>query len=137
MRDRPGPDPDMPRRLSPEMASFRGLVLAFVREYIAAYAISPSQGEIVHAIEGASKRKVRKALASLARDGLIIKNPGQRGLRLPEAREAARRLLEAEGYRIAEPGKGAVASPESREPGPESPLLPPPALTYPKRRAGE
>lgn len=113
--------PDNRKRLSPEMACFRGLVLAFVREYIKKYSISPSQGEIVNAIEGATKRKVRRALVSLDKEGLLIKKPGERGLVLPEARDAALRLLQEEGYQVHEPG------------GPEKPLLPPPALTYPKR----
>lgn len=96
----PGGDrPRAPERLRPEMASFRVLVLRFVRDYIGRNQLSPSQGEIGHAL-GSSRSRVRDALRSLERDGLILRTPGERGLRLPEQREAAMRTLSALGYRI-------------------------------------
>lgn len=86
-------------RLRPEMASFRVLVLRFVRQYITDNGLSPSQGEIAHAM-GCSRARVREALRSLVKDGLILRSPGERGLRLPDEREAALRTLRALGYRI-------------------------------------
>ncbi len=86
-------------RLRPEMASFRVLVLRFVRQYLTDNGLSPSQGEIAHAL-GRSRARVREALRSLVKDGLILRSPGERGLRLPDEREAALRTLRALGYRI-------------------------------------
>jgi Mn-dependent DtxR family transcriptional regulator len=60
---------DPPRRLSPEMASFRLLVLACVREYIEANHDSPSYGEIAAAL-GSNRTRVRKAVKQLAAEGL-------------------------------------------------------------------
>ena len=57
-------------KLRPEMASFRLLVLAFVTEYITRYKVSPSQGEIRHALD-TDRSRVRNALRSLEKDGLI------------------------------------------------------------------
>ena len=55
---------DSLKRLSPEMACFRGLVLVFVREYLETYSISPSQGEIVNGVHGATRQRVRVMHAS-------------------------------------------------------------------------
>lgn len=105
-------------RLRPEMASFRVLVLRFVREYITRHRLSPSQGEIVNALDS-NRTRVRHALRSLAADGLILRTPGERGLKLPDEREAALRTLRALGYRI------------PPEPGPVSTLPDAPELDYP------
>lgn len=111
------------------MASFRGLVLAFVRDYIETYGLSPSYGEIAASIQGATRRRVRDAILSLVRDGKLIKVARQRGLRLPSAHDEAVRVLREQGYTVEE-AKRLVAYPD----GPDFTLLPPPALTYPKRR---
>lgn len=105
-------------RLRPEMASFRVLVLRFVRDYITCHQLSPSQGEIVNAL-ASNRNRVRGALRSLAADGLLLRTPGERGLRLPEEREAALRTLRALGYSIPD------------EPGPVSTLPDGPELDYP------
>lgn len=96
-------------RLSPEMASFRALVLRFVRDYFAAWGQSPSYGEIAAAL-GSNRTRVRRAVLSLARAGLILRTPGTRGLALPDEVERARRIL----ARVTNPA-----------------LLPPPVLDYP------
>ena len=112
------PDRNGPERLRPEMASFRVLVLRFVRDYITRYQLSPSQGEIVHALDS-NRTRVRDALRSLARDGLILRTPGERGLRLPDEREAALRTLRALGYRIDGDGQEAGCPVFTLRPGPE------------------
>ena len=115
------------------MASFRGLVLVFVTDYLNDFGLSPSQGEIVNGVAGATRQRVRMALKSLAKDGLLIKVPGHRGLRLPTAREAARRVLIEEGYTIDE-AKRLVAPPVKANTTPSLPGVPP--LIYPKRTKG-
>ena len=106
-------------RLCPEMASFRGLVLAFVRDYIERFGVSPSYGEIAAGVHGGTKDRARDAVRSLVRDQLLYKVPGPRGLRLPTEIEEARRILKDAGE------------------APDFPLLPPAALTYPSDRAQE
>jgi len=116
---------DIERRLKPEMASFRLLVLGFVRDYIERHHVSPSQGEIRNALE-TTRSRVRDALRSLEGDGLIHRRPGQRGLSLPSMREDAIRLLREEGFRVDEDLK-TLAPPAD----PHSTLLPAPELDYP------
>ena len=84
-------------RLRPEMASRRLLVLAFVREYIRDKGGSPSYGEIASKL-GTNRERIRKAVNSLAREGLLLRTPGPRGLALPEARDEALRVLGRLGY---------------------------------------
>lgn len=99
------------------MASFRLLVLRFVRQYIADYGLSPSQGEIARALD-ATRTRVRDALKSLSADGLLLRTPGERGLRLPDEREAALQTLRALGYRVeGDAVTGAVVRPVSTLPG--------------------
>lgn len=114
----PGTEATDDNRLRPEMASFRVLVLRFVRDYITRHQLSPSQGEIVNALDS-NRTRVRHALRSLAEDGLILRTPGERGLKLPDEREAALRTLRALGYRIPD------------APGPVSTLPDGPELDYP------
>ena len=102
-------------QLSPDMACFRGLVLAFVREYLGKWQISPSYGEIA-AHFNASRTRVKRAVRSLVRDELLYQVPGPRGLRLPTQREDALRIL--------------------RESGTDRSLLPPAELTYPAQVTG-
>ena len=116
---------DSQRRLTPEMGSFRLLVLGFVRDYIEAHHVSPSQGEIRNALD-TTRSRVRDALRSLEGDGLIHRRAGQRGISLPSMRDDAIRLLREEGYRVDEDMK-TFSPPDD----PHSTLLPPPELDYP------
>lgn len=115
---------DAAPRLRPEMASFRLLVLGFVRDYLEHHRVSPSQGEIRNGLR-TTRTRVRDALRSLEKDGLIIRSPGKRGLSLPSLRDEAIRQLREMGFavdedimRITRPG------------GPNSTLLPPASLDY-------
>lgn len=122
------PDPDAPGeagRLSPEMASFRALVLAFVRDYLTRWGQSPSYGEIA-AGTGSNPTRAKRAVRSLAKAGLLIRTPGTRGLALPDEIERARLVLERAGL--------LSDSPPPPPPVPKTTLLPPPALDYPSRR---
>ncbi len=112
---------DSSGKLRPEMASFRLLVLAFVSEYISRYKVSPSQGEIRHALD-TDRSRVRNALRSLEKDGLILRRPGERGLALPSVRDEAIRQLRQLGFTVDE------------DIGRISALLPPPELDYPETR---
>jgi len=124
------------RRLTPEMSSFRALVLAFVRDYITEFEISPSQGEIINGVHGATRWRVRDAISALVKEGRLIKVRGYRGLRLPSAHEEALRVLQDQGYTIEEaPGRVTAPDGDSNQ-RPNSSLLPPAALTYPKRTKG-
>lgn len=83
-------------RLSPEMASFRALVLGFVRSYLTEWGQSPSYGEIAAGL-GSNRTRVKRAVVSLERAGLLLRTPGTRGLALPDEIERARQLLERAG----------------------------------------
>lgn len=111
------PVPGQPMKLSPEMASFRALVLAFVREYVAAWGQSPSYGEIAAGVQS-NRTRVKRAVVSLERAGLLLRTPGTRGLSLPDEVERARLTLERAG----------LLPPTSVT---NQTLLPPPALDYP------
>lgn len=113
------PEDFRPPRLSAEMASQRLLVLDFVRRYIERWKYSPSQGEIAAALD-IDSGKVRRAIRSLARDGMIVRRPGSRGLMLPEAEAEAVRQLRALGW-VVNPTDEVIAKPT---------LLPPAALDY-------
>lgn len=104
-------------RLSPEMASFRALVLAFVRDYLTRWGQSPSYGEIA-AGTNSNRTRVKRAVVSLERAGLLLRSPGTRGLALPDEIERARLTLERAGLLP-------VTNPT---------LLPPAALDYPSGR---
>lgn len=114
------PDEFRPPRLSAEMASQRLLVLDFVRRYFAQWRHSPSQGEIAAALD-IDAGKVRRAIRSLARDGMLLRTPGPRGLVLPDTEAEALRQLRALGW-IVNPIDEVVA---------KATLLPPAALDYP------
>lgn len=105
-------DSAVPARLTPAMASFKALVLGFVTEYIIRHRISPSQGEIIHAL-GSTRSRVRDALRSLERDRLILRTPGERGLALPSEKDQALRLLERLGWELRD---GVLASPGADSP---------------------
>lgn len=88
-----------PARLTPAMVSFKVLVLRFVIDYIAANRISPSQGEIERGL-GSTRTRVRDALRSLVKDGLLLSSGGERGLALPSEEGDAVRLLQKVGWRM-------------------------------------
>jgi hypothetical protein len=90
------------RRLRPEMVSLRLQVLDFVHEYIGAWRASPSLGEIAAAVN-ASRVRVLRAVDNLAASGLLLKQPGRRGLALPTQRDQAMRLLKGLGMRVEAP----------------------------------
>lgn len=109
------------------MASFRLLVLAFVRDYVNCHGASPSYGEIAAGLD-ASKTRVKKAVLSLERSGLILRTPGARGLSLPSGRDAAIRELTALGFVVYPPGHDTARDGPL---GSNRPLLPEPELDYP------
>jgi biotin operon repressor len=117
-------------RLAPEMASFRLLVYAYVREYIGLFSVGPSYGEI-SAKFACSRTRARDAAKSLERDGMLIRTPGPRGLRLPSVRDVSIRELRALGWVVDEDVKH-VGPPAGLRA--HSTLLPPPELDYPSRR---
>lgn len=105
------------------MASWRLLVLAFVREYIDRWGHSPSYGEIAAGLSS-NRTRVRKAVRSLERDGLVLRAPGPRGLTLPTVRDEAVRQLRALGFIVDEDCL------QVKAPVTDPPLLPPAALDY-------
>ena len=115
---------DAAPRLRPEMASFRLLVLGFVRDYLDRHRVSPSQGEIRNGLR-TTRTRVRDALRSLEKDGLIIRTPGKRGLSLPSLRDEAIRRLREMGFAVDED-----IMQITRPRGPNSTLLPPASLDY-------
>ncbi len=121
---------DVPTRLAPTMASFRLLVFAFVRDYIALMGVSPSYGEISNKFDCGPTR-AKRAVKSLVRDGLLLRTPGPRGLKLPSMREEAIRQLRDLGFVVDEDVLRVAVS------GPKSTLLTTPALDYlPDRTEG-
>ena len=114
-------------RLSPEMASFRALVLVFVTSYIHTWGQSPSYGEIA-AGTNSNRTRVKRAVVSLERKGLLLRAGGVRGLSLPDEIAQARLTLERAG--LLPSGSAAVGR---KEPPVTKPtLLPPAALDYPR-----
>lgn len=91
-RVRQQPEDFEPRRLKPEMASQRLLVLDFVRDYLTRWGASPSHGEIAAGLSIHPDR-VRRAIRKLVRDGMLVRRAGPRGLSLPEAEAEAIRQL--------------------------------------------
>lgn len=87
---------DGPLRLAPEMASFRALVLDFVRTYLTRWGQSPSYGEIAAGLDS-NRTRVKRAVVSLEREGLLLRRKGTRGLALPDEIARARQLLERAG----------------------------------------
>jgi len=115
-------------RLGPEMASFRLLVLKFVRDYIGRWGQSPSYGEIANSLQ-TNRTRIRKAIKSLVAEGMLLNAPGPRGLTMPTAPDDALRVLRALGWAVEEDIK------RLRPPGTcngvtNRPLLPPAALDY-------
>lgn len=101
------------------MASFRALVLGFVRDYLTEWGQSPSYGEIAAGL-GSNRTRVKRAVVSLEKAGLLLRTPGTRGLALPDEIERARLTLARAGL------LHSAASPVTNPT-----LLPPPALDYP------
>lgn len=124
----PGESEHDPARLSPEMASFRALVLDFVAGYIARWGQSPSYGEIAAAL-GSNRTRVKRAVVSLERKGLLIRAGGVRGLSLPDEIERARQTLARAG--LLPSSSEAVG--QQGHPVTKPTLLPPAALDYPAR----
>ncbi len=120
----------VPVKLTAEMASFRLLVLAFIRDYWCSVGASPSYGEIAAGLDS-NRDRVRKAVKSLHRDGLVLRTPGPRGIKLPSVLEESVRQLRELGWRVDEDLQ------EARAPVTNPPLLPPAALTYPSRDGTE
>ena len=107
-------------RLSATMASQRLLVLDFVRGYIERWGGSPSLGEIGNALN-IDRKKVQRAIRSLAAEGMLLRTPGPRGLALPGSEAEAIRQLQALGWVV--DADCALAT--------KAGLLPPAALDYP------
>lgn len=118
-----------PARLSPEMASFRALVLGFVRSYLAEWDQSPSYGEIANGLRS-NRTRVKRAVISLEKAGLLLRRPGPRGLALPDEIERARQLLERAGM-LTPLASSSEAVGQQGSPVTNPTLLPPPALDYP------
>lgn len=117
-----------PLRLAPEMASFRALVLDFVRCYLTRWGQSPSYGEIAAGLDS-NRTRVKRAVVSLEREGLLLRRKGTRGLALPDEIARARQLLERAGVLPASGSKvvGQQGTPVT------NPTLPGiPALDYPR-----
>lgn len=114
------------KKLRPDMVSFRALVRAFIRDYIAQHDQSPSYGEMAAHFE-CSRARVKQAVLSLARSGLIVRVPGPRGLRMPTEAEEALRKLKEQGW-VVNSDEGSINAPI---PSPNPSLLPPPELDYP------
>lgn len=91
-------EPEVPR-LRPDMASFRLLVLDFVRGYLAQWGQGPSYSEIANHLQ-ADRYRVRWAIKRLVKQGRLVQQPGARGLSLPDACGAAARVLVEHGWAI-------------------------------------
>ena len=116
--------------LRPEMASRRLLVYAFIRDYIAKWNGSPSQGEIAAGCD-ISRTAVRRAIASLVTDKLILRSGGERGLSLPSDHDAAVAHLERLGYYVDTDFRTIRRSPPPDWPPGAKPTLPAlPELDY-------
>ena len=85
--------------MRPEMSSRRNLVLAFVRDYIGTWRVSPSYGEIAAGL-GTNRTRIKEAVRSLVADGHLLRTPGPRGLALPGDEAAAIERLKALGWRV-------------------------------------
>lgn len=118
-----------PARLTAERASFRLLVLGFVRQYWKEMDESPSYGEIAAGLQS-NRTRVRHAVRSLVTDKKLIRRPGTRGLMLPSAQDKAIRHLEELGFEV-DTREKRIRRRERAVTNP--PLLPPAALTYPTR----
>lgn len=124
----------MPAKLAPDMASFRLLVFAFVRDYIGLMGASPSYGEIAAKLTS-NRKRVMKAIRWLEREGLVLRTPGPRGLKLPSMREEAVRQLRDLGWIVDEDAK--VAGPPTGLPVTKRTLLTTSALDYHPERGTE
>ncbi len=73
-------------RLSPKMGSRKMQALRAIKEYFREWGRSPSLGEIGGAL-AIHKQHADKLVDALARDGLVIREPGPRGIKLPDPAE--------------------------------------------------
>lgn len=96
-----------PARLTPSMASFRLLVLDFVRQYLSRWGQAPSYSEIAAGL-GADRSRVRHAVKKLVRQGLLMQAPHPRGLSLPEDMARAIDALRSAGWTIDAGSKSAT-----------------------------
>ena len=94
-------------RLSPTMVSRKLLILDFIRRYIAQWRQGPSLGEIA-ADQGISRQNAQKHVKTLAREGVILRRPGPRGIALPETGQEAKAQLRAAGEQVDEDALRAV-----------------------------
>lgn len=91
---------------SATMGSSKIAAFAFIRQFIVEWQRGPSLSEIANAI-GRSKDTARRAVRRLDHEGLIIRTPGERGIRLPDvpkliSRDEALARLRDEGFVIDE-----------------------------------
>lgn len=97
-------------RLRPDMASFRLLVLDFVRGYLEQWGQGPSYSEIANHLE-ADRYRVRWAVKRLVKQGRLVQQPGARGLSLPDACSAAALVLAEHGWAVDPAGRTATNAP--------------------------
>ncbi|MDZ7895335.1 MAG: hypothetical protein U5M50_10480 [Sphingobium sp.] len=101
-------------RLTPAMSSRKLLVKGFIERFFAEHGVGPSLSEIAAATcpdQEGGRRSVRKAIRSLAKDGLIEYWPGiARGVRPVGGTQRALELLRAAGW-IVNDDDQAVAAP--------------------------
>lgn len=132
-------------RLSPKMGSRKMQALRAIKEYFREWGRSPSLGEIGGAL-GIHRQHADKLLDALARDGLIIRRKGARGISLPDpaemlSREDLLQQLRLQGFTV----DADIVRPP---PGPDTltysglPMLPelddiPPAGDIPRPGTGE
>jgi hypothetical protein len=129
-----------------------------VKGYIARWGQSPSYGEIA-AGTGSNRTRVKRAVVSLEKAGLLLRSPGTRGLALPDEIARAKLTLARAGL-LPDEGTNRPAGPRGHAAEPQAPgalrrnsaeddeadassqtgsvtnptLLPPPALDYPAGR---
>jgi len=117
-------------RLAPDAANFRLLVYAFYRDYIGMMGESPSYGEAANRFK-TNRDRVKRAVDALVREGLFIRMPGARGVRLPSMRDEAIRQLRLLGY-VVDEDIGKILPPGANLTLTKSTLLPAPELDYPE-----
>ena len=99
-----GSAPGNDARLRADQASFRLLVLVFVRDYHARLGEGPSYGEIAAHFD-CSRSRVKKAVQRLVAEGRLERGPGPRSLAPPSARDDAIAALERLGFTVDRDGK--------------------------------
>ncbi|WP_030540573.1 LexA family transcriptional regulator [Sphingobium sp. DC-2] len=132
---------DVPR-LSPEMASRKLQVLAFIRVYHDRHGVGPSLSEMAAAV-GTNRSRVQDAIRKLEREQRIHRVPGKtRGVTPIGSHEEALRQLQALGY-IVNPGRMEIVHPEAlplldiEEAVTNASLPPNPAAAHDAREQGD